>query len=1088
MKPKPHSCNRRPDGRRPPPRFGRSFPSQPERCRREAPFSLTHGLVPAQAAALLLAAAVLSAGGTSWGQRSSNWRGYRVADGLPESACLSVALGPHGTVLVRHRNRPWVSVLDGYGIRSIPAAEPGHSRVYESPAGQLWTVAPEGLQEFKEGVWVLHPVPEIAALFRNTLPNLLHPIPLCPVRQDLVFLLLPDRLLECNFEGTNRPQTRVLRRASQTAIGNFAGLAVARDGGRWIAGARGLAKVPAPARTLEPGSEWKEFVAPEPLQIQALQEPQVDEMGGVTTVAESLRSGQKVAVYFDGQRWTTQSVGAEKVRFAWRGPDQSVWAATTDSLWELQSAGGRAEWVENEEIEARQYSDLAVEPGGTFWLATSDGLFHYAPPTWRSPAAARKLTALVPCLAADAGGRLWFVAGGALQTLAEDGDQEFPLPGAPGRGAQAAWSLLPLRDGTLLLDEGGRLFQFHPGRGVFDPLFSGAADRRLHALGLLKNGNVCLESSSAAAGAESRLEVYDGTGFQGFPYPQPEPGAAGNFTAVFTTQNGDLWLGGEETIAWYHDQKWQVFPSPDRTSPVGVGGFAELADGKIWAATRDSLWEFDGRNWSAVRSGFDRINALLRSRDGSVWVASNGGLHRFYRGAWVENGTDEGLPSAAVRALCEDPGGRLWAATAHGLSRFHPGADTDPPQTRLPKMTERETNVPEGGTLTLIFSGQDKWKFTPRERLLFSYRLDERDWSPFREAAPVSFSDLPTGKHYFQVRAMDRNGNVDPNPARLEFVFTVPWYRERRLILIGSAGLAVALFFAGLAFNRHRRLVRSYAEVERKVTERTGELELAHRQLLHSQKMNALGTLAAGIAHDFNNILSIVKGSAQIIEDNLENPGKVRTRVDRIKTVVNQGAGVVQALLGFSRGSDGPPSPCDVNAVVDDTIKLLGDQFLREVRVVFERTPNLPAVPAAKDFIQQILLNLIFNAAESQAQRNQVVLATRGLRQLPSSLVLAPAPAAEYVSLAVRDYGCGIAPDILSRIFEPFFTTKALSVRRGTGLGLSMVYELARRMEAGLTVESAVGQGSTFTLILPVRELPVAAASRPETPRRSPHP
>jgi signal transduction histidine kinase len=83
---------------------------------------------------------------------------------------------------------------------------------------------------------------------------------------------------------------------------------------------------------------------------------------------------------------------------------------------------------------------------------------------------------------------------------------------------------------------------------------------------------------------------------------------------------------------------------------------------------------------------------------------------------------------------------------------------------------------------------------------------------------------------------------------------------------------------------------------------------------------------------------------------------------------------------------------------------------------------------------------------------------------------LTPATAPAYVLISVRDTGSGIAPEIKARIFEPFFTTKALSTKRGTGLGLSMVYELAKKMEAGLAVESVVGQGSTFTLILPVRE------------------
>ena len=217
--------------------------------------------------------------------------------------------------------------------------------------------------------------------------------------------------------------------------------------------------------------------------------------------------------------------------------------------------------------------------------------------------------------------------------------------------------------------------------------------------------------------------------------------------------------------------------------------------------------------------------------------------------------------------------------------------------------SSRSESLPEGALVNLAFEARDRWKYTARARHLFSYRLDERDWTPFLEQNIIAFTELAPGKHYFQVRAMDRNANVETKPAHLEFAIVVPWYRESRSLWIASLGLAGALFFAGLAFNRHRRLVRSYAEVERKVAERTRELELANRELMHSQKMTALGTLAAGIAHDFNNILSIIKGSAQIIEDNLDNHEKVRTRVDRINMVVDQGAGIVKAMLGFSRDS-----------------------------------------------------------------------------------------------------------------------------------------------------------------------------------------
>src|SRR6185437_11404608 len=182
-------------------------------------------------------------------------------------------------------------------------------------------------------------------------------------------------------------------------------------------------------------------------------------------------------------------------------------------------------------------------------------------------------------------------------------------------------------------------------------------------------------------------------------------------------------------------------------------------------------------------------------------------------------------------------------------------------------------------TVITVFSGRDKWKYTSSDRLLYSYRLDQHDWSPFVDLNLVKFPDPAPGPHSLEVRAMDRNGNIEPKPARMTFAIAMPWFKETRLVLISFAGLVSALFFAALAFNRHRQLLRSYAEVERKVAERTRELEITSRELVHSQKMNALGTLAAGIAHDFNNILSIIKGSAQIIEDNVENKDKVRIRV-----------------------------------------------------------------------------------------------------------------------------------------------------------------------------------------------------------------
>ena len=1007
----------------------------------------------------LLGTVFLALARTGRSQDASDWRIYRDINGLHQSACVDVSVTPGGKVLVRHPDAAFISELDGYNARTIALPEPAVD-VSEGPGGRPWMMTRDGrLEEFSQGAWVPHPAPDFAGAGKIIAP-------FYAAGEEQIIFLCADRLLEYDAENPGLPQTRVLLRSDQTRIGTFTGMTVARDGGLWITGARGLGK--APLLALRPGLEksWNDYVPQESLQIQNLQEPREDDEGGVTVIAESSANGRKVVAHFDGLDWTAQPAGTDKILRAWRSSDNILWVATTNALYQLEP--GQKGFAEYREISASQLNEMAMEPGGTFWLATSDGLFHYAPSLWRIPDSIRQINSPVRCLAEDAAGQLWFVATGGLHSLQGEIHREFALPDKTANDAVRA--LFPLKNGTLLLDAGENSLQLRPDTGALSEVPVQNDFRRMRSLGLLKDGSLCVQSWNPGT-ADCQFDLFDGAQFK--PMADPPPGAG--FSTLFATRNGDIWLGGENGIAWYHNKKWRLFPISNRDVPDPVICFAELPNERIWCATQKRLWEFDGQNWSPIGAGFSNIHDLCCSRDGSVWVADNAGLHRFSKNIWIGNSQAEGLPDAVILGIFEDRRGRIWAGVPRGLSLYHPEADQDAPRTFIQTPAGSDTRIREGSPVTLLFHGQDKWRFTPRERLLFSWRLDERDWSAFQSSDGASFTNLAAGGHYFQVRGMDRNGNIDPKPALLGFTVTVPWYKELRLIFIAFTGVALALFFAALALNRHRQLLRSYAGVERKVAERTRELEIASHELLQSQKMNALGTLAAGVAHDFNNILSIIKGSAQLIEEKPDDPQKIRTRVDRIKTVVEQGVGIVNAMLGFSRGAGEQPGPCDLNAVATDTIKLLGDRFLREVEVKFEPAPALPQVHASKNFIQQILLNIIFNAADARTTQRQIILSTQKLERLPADLVLAPAPASAHVSISVRDSGCGIPPEILPRIFEPFFTTKALSTRRGTGLGLSMVYELAKKMGAGLAVESIVGEGSTFTLILPVRESPAEA-------------
>jgi signal transduction histidine kinase len=458
---------------------------------------------------------------------------------------------------------------------------------------------------------------------------------------------------------------------------------------------------------------------------------------------------------------------------------------------------------------------------------------------------------------------------------------------------------------------------------------------------------------------------------------------------------------------------------------------------------------------------------MLQAGDGSVWVATGNGLHRCFQGAWGAVGTAEGLPSDVVHTVVEDGAHRVWAGTARGLSRHFPEADIDPPLTFEPKW-EPVRDPASDTTLRFTFEGRDKWRFTPDQRLLYSYRVDEGEWSPFQADNHVVLPNLPSGRHRFEVRAMDRNWNIQLQTIATSFTVVLPWTKDPRILGIVSAAFLAVLVSLGFAVNRHLKLRRSYAEVERQVAERTAELKRATEALVQSQKMTALGTLAAGIAHDFNNLLSIIKGSAQIIAAQPDRREKVLARLRRIEAAVEQASGVVLAMLGFARAGERRPAACEVSAVVEETLRLLGDRFRRQIHLRRELEPDLPPVWAVRDLLQQMLLNLILNAADALGGRGEIRLTARRLPPGTYEWSLAPREAPAYVELAVRDAGAGIPPEIRPRIFEPFFSTKPLSRRHGTGLGLYMVYEFAREMGLGLRVESEPGRGAAFFIVLPV--------------------
>jgi PAS domain S-box-containing protein len=245
--------------------------------------------------------------------------------------------------------------------------------------------------------------------------------------------------------------------------------------------------------------------------------------------------------------------------------------------------------------------------------------------------------------------------------------------------------------------------------------------------------------------------------------------------------------------------------------------------------------------------------------------------------------------------------------------------------------------------------------------------------------------------------------------------------------------------------------------------------------LREAQKMEAVGTLAGGVAHDFNNILGGVMSGLSLLEIQLGELGDPhRADLKDMMELVQRGAELSHQLLGFSRRGKYDVAPRDLREVVRKTAELFG-RTRRDITLILDFVDDLDRVLVDHAQLEQVLLNLFINAAHAMPDGGRLAIRGENVTLTQAETDPYGAKPGRFVRLVVADTGTGIDPTILPRIFEPFFTTKAPGL--GTGLGLASVYGIVKNHGGMVTVESEVGKGTTFTVLLPATDRP--SADRP---------
>ena len=588
---------------------------------------------------------------------------------------------------------------------------------------------------------------------------------------------------------------------------------------------------------------------------------------------------------------------------------------------------------------------------------------------------------------------------------------------------------------------------------------------------------------------------------------------------IYEDEPGHLWIGTSEGLYKMEvapgNESAYLFKKIQDPNDVSTGSYPISAihvdrSGQMWIGT----YGLGLKRFSRQNGSFEDVDALpnpfvygiLEDEEQNLWISTNLGISRFSpETGFISNFTKaDGLQGNEFNmgACFKNETGKMYFGGSLGLNAFYPKnfiTHTNPPNIFLTQLLVAgqpvqlfQEDLSESGlqtisalhlkynanSLYLEFASSD---LSSPEKNSFAYRIGNGDWTYLGSQHTLLFPYLSTGTYPLQIKGTNRDGVWCAEPLSLSIVVHSPWWKTTYFYL------AIGVLFLAILFGAWRWRISFFRENERRnlkiLEERTKELETTQKKLNHSERMAFLGMITAGLTHELKNPINAILNSTygleeemQLLFEQLKQNEKVSSQLSdaqwssaapkEMRAIIFQAlqdlklgshriAEIVEVFTDFSRAGSGAKEPTDIHQCIEESLRLVQSKLTDHIFIHKEFDPSLKKISCIKVEINQVLLNLIANALEAMDGKGNLRIKTERVDQ--------------YLKISISDNGPGIEQKLLSLLFTPFYTTKPAG--QGTGLGLTICYDIVQQHNGEIRVSSTPGVGTTFEVLVPYHEV-----------------